>query len=209
VRRKRVRRDASIFQTHPAPESRMVDLRASRREVKGGTGEAARGRARYLQAIGPIRTTLLDDQVKLNDPGASLYIIENLAKDGWTGQLRFSEAKSGVCAARRATIFAAAGRLRGRCAAARRPARSLAQCTLRAAKAGRRGRREAALAGLPRARPRWRKERADGALLTRANEDRMKSFAPPCALHRSAPARGGGGLLLLVIRPRPARSRRR
>jgi predicted Zn-dependent protease len=93
VRRKRVRRDASIFQTHPAPESRMADLRASAAEVKGGTGEAARGRARYLQAIAPIRTTLLDDQVKLNDPGASLYIIENLAKDGWTGQLRFYEAE--------------------------------------------------------------------------------------------------------------------
>jgi hypothetical protein len=28
---------------------------------------------------------LLDDQVKLNDPGASLYIIERLATDGWNG----------------------------------------------------------------------------------------------------------------------------
>ena len=34
---------------------------------------------------------LLDDQVKLNDPGASLYIIRNLAKDGWNGLLRFYE----------------------------------------------------------------------------------------------------------------------
>ena len=30
---------------------------------------------------------LLDDQVKLNDPGASRYVIETLAKDGWNGQL--------------------------------------------------------------------------------------------------------------------------
>lgn len=93
MRRKRVRRDISIFQTHPLPESRMVDLRASAAEVKGGTGEAARGRDRFLRAVGAHRTTLLDDQVKLNDPGASLYIIENLARDGWTGPLRFYEAE--------------------------------------------------------------------------------------------------------------------
>ena len=71
----------------------MVDLRASAQEVRAGTGEAARGRDRYLAAIGKHRPMLLDDQVKLNDPGASLYIIENLAKDGWNGLLRFYEAE--------------------------------------------------------------------------------------------------------------------
>jgi hypothetical protein len=34
---------------------------------------------------------LLDDQVKLNDPGASQYVIETLAADGWNGLLRFYE----------------------------------------------------------------------------------------------------------------------
>ena len=34
---------------------------------------------------------LLDDQVKLNDPGASQYIVETLAQDGWNGLLRFYE----------------------------------------------------------------------------------------------------------------------
>ena len=34
---------------------------------------------------------LLDDQVKLNDPGASQYLIETLAQDGWNGLLRFYE----------------------------------------------------------------------------------------------------------------------
>jgi hypothetical protein len=34
---------------------------------------------------------LLDDQVKLNDPGASQYVIETLAQDGWNGLLRFYE----------------------------------------------------------------------------------------------------------------------
>ena len=34
---------------------------------------------------------MLDDQVKLNDPGASQYVVETLAKDGWNGLLRFYE----------------------------------------------------------------------------------------------------------------------
>ena len=34
---------------------------------------------------------LLHEQIYLNDPGASLYLLENQAKDGWTGQLRFNE----------------------------------------------------------------------------------------------------------------------
>jgi hypothetical protein len=34
---------------------------------------------------------MLDDQVKLNDPGASQYVIETLAIDGWNGLLRFYE----------------------------------------------------------------------------------------------------------------------
>ncbi|HEX8534556.1 MAG TPA: M48 family metalloprotease [Allosphingosinicella sp.] len=93
MRKKRPNRGYSLFATHPAPQSRMVDLRASAQEVKGGSGESARGRERYLKAIGKYRQRLLDDQVKLNDPGASLYIVENLARDGWTGLLRFYEAE--------------------------------------------------------------------------------------------------------------------
>ena len=34
---------------------------------------------------------LLREQIYLNDPGASLYLLENRAKDGWTGLLRFAE----------------------------------------------------------------------------------------------------------------------
>ena len=49
------------------------------------------GQARYLKAVGHLRPMLLDDQVKLNDPGASQYIVETLAQDGWTGLLRYHE----------------------------------------------------------------------------------------------------------------------
>jgi predicted Zn-dependent protease len=90
MRRKRPRRNYSLLETHPAPKERMADLRASAREV-ATPASRDRGRERYLQALGPLRRTLVDDQVKLNDPGASLYILRNLAKDGWNGLLRYYE----------------------------------------------------------------------------------------------------------------------
>ena len=90
-RRKRRDRDFSLFSTHPSPDSRMADLRISAAEVRqpGRTYDAYRDR--YLAALADLRPTLLDDQVKLNDPGASQYIIDTLAKDGWNGLLRFHE----------------------------------------------------------------------------------------------------------------------
>ena len=90
MRRKRPRRGYSLLATHPAPEQRMVDLRASAKEVTTPATDE-RGRGRYLAAIAEHRQTWLDDQVKLNDPGASLYIVRNLARDGWTGLLRYFE----------------------------------------------------------------------------------------------------------------------
>ena len=90
-RRKRRNRGYSLFASHPAPESRMADLRLSAAEVTAAGRAYDNGRARYLEAIGPHRQMMLDDQVKLNDPGASQYLIETLAQDGWNGLLRFYE----------------------------------------------------------------------------------------------------------------------
>ena len=81
----------SIFDTHPSTDARLRDLRADATEITvPGKAYDAR-RDRYLSQIGHIRATLLDDQVKLNDPGASQYLIETLAQDGWNGLLRFYE----------------------------------------------------------------------------------------------------------------------
>ena len=92
-RRKRRHRDISLFGTHPSPESRMADLRISAADVmRPGVAYDPR-HAAYVAATAKIRPTLLDDQVKLNDPGASQYIINNLAKDGWNGLLRHHEAE--------------------------------------------------------------------------------------------------------------------
>ncbi len=92
-RRKKRERRINLFETHPSPDSRRKDLRASAAEVTVPGKSYDDGRARYLQAIGPIRQMLLDDQVKLNDPGASQYIVNMLATDGWNGLLRFHEAE--------------------------------------------------------------------------------------------------------------------
>jgi predicted Zn-dependent protease len=92
-RRKRRHRDISLFGTHPSPESRMADLRVSAAEVmRPGAIYDAR-HASFKAATAKIRPTLLDDQVKLNDPGASQYIINMLARDGWNGLLRYHEAE--------------------------------------------------------------------------------------------------------------------
>jgi len=92
-RRKRRDRGYDLFATHPAPETRMADLRVSAAEVTVPGRVYDHGRDRYLRAIGEIRPTLLDDQVRLNDPGASQYLIETLAQDGWNGLLRYYEAE--------------------------------------------------------------------------------------------------------------------
>ncbi|MEO6114488.1 MAG: M48 family metalloprotease [Sphingomicrobium sp.] len=90
-RRKKRDRDFSLFSTHPNPESRMADLKISAAEVKQPGRAYDAYRDRYLAALAAIRPTLLDDQVKLNDPGASQYVVNTLAKDGWNGLLRFHE----------------------------------------------------------------------------------------------------------------------
>ena len=90
-RRKKRERRINLFETHPSPDSRRRELRISAAEVTVAGKPYDDGRARYLEAIAPIRQMLLDDQVKLNDPGASQYIVETLAIDGWNGLLRFQE----------------------------------------------------------------------------------------------------------------------
>ena len=90
-RRKKRSRDFSLFSTHPSPESRMADLKISAAEMTQPGRTYDGYRQRYLQALATIRPTLLDDQIKLNDPGASQYVVDILAKDGWNGLLRFSE----------------------------------------------------------------------------------------------------------------------
>ena len=89
-RRKR-RRRGTLFDTHPSPTSRLADLRISASEVTVAGKPYDSRRGHYLSKIGSIRQMLLEDQVKMNDPGASQYLLNTLALDGWNGLLRYYE----------------------------------------------------------------------------------------------------------------------
>jgi predicted Zn-dependent protease len=89
--RRKHRHKSGLFDTHPSSDARMADLKADAAEVTVQGRTYNDYRERYLSTIAEIRPTLLDDQVKLNDPGASQYLIQTLAQDGWNGLLRFYE----------------------------------------------------------------------------------------------------------------------
>lgn len=89
--RRKQRRRGSLFDTHPSPNSRLTDLKISAAEVTVAGRAYDDGRARYLSKLAPIRQMLLEDQVKLNDPGGSQYLLNTLAQDGWNGTLRYYE----------------------------------------------------------------------------------------------------------------------
>jgi predicted negative regulator of RcsB-dependent stress response len=85
-------RSASLVSTHPPTEDRMKDLAdtaayLAKRSDQGSTDR----RDEWLAAVAPYRAMLLDEQIKLNDPGASLYLVKSLAEDGWNGLLRYNE----------------------------------------------------------------------------------------------------------------------
>lgn len=94
ARNKRYRERGSVLSTHPPPAERMRDLRQTaehyRMQAAGGQTFDAR-REPYAQALRGLRPQLLEEQVKLNDPGASLYLLNSLAQDGWDGLLRYYE----------------------------------------------------------------------------------------------------------------------
>jgi hypothetical protein len=82
----------TALSTHPPTRRRIVDLAdtADHLAAKGGF-PGNESRDAWAAVMRPYQALLLQEQVNLNDPGASLYLLENLAKDGWTGLLRFNE----------------------------------------------------------------------------------------------------------------------
>ena len=83
---------SSELSTHPPTRERMTDL-TDTAEYFAGKGElpGSEGSEDWAAVIRPYQPMLLQEQIYLNDPGASLYLLESLAKSGWTGLLRFNE----------------------------------------------------------------------------------------------------------------------
>lgn len=77
---------------HPPTARRIADL-ADTADYLATQGTRPRDEVAdgWATVIRPYQAMLLQEQIYLNDPGASLYLLENLAKDGWTGPLRFDE----------------------------------------------------------------------------------------------------------------------
>ena len=83
---------ASVLSTHPPTEDRMNNLADTATFLAPHDDQAMSDRRdEWLAAIAPHRGMLLDEQVRLNDPGASLYLVRSLAADGWDGLLRYNE----------------------------------------------------------------------------------------------------------------------
>jgi Zn-dependent protease with chaperone function len=118
-RRKRYNdRSDSVISTHPPTEDRMADLADTAEHLRReGPAAGFEGRAEWQAAIAPHLRTMLDEQVLRNDPGASLYLVESLAQDGWTGLLRYQQGEihrlrgEAADAARAADAYAAAIKL--------------------------------------------------------------------------------------------------
>jgi predicted Zn-dependent protease len=90
-------RARSSFSTHPPTDDRMGDLVLSAQEIEraGATpANFSRRRDEFQAVVAPMRYMLLDEQIELNDPGASLYLLQSLAQDGWDGTLRFFEGEA-------------------------------------------------------------------------------------------------------------------
>lgn len=76
--------------SHP-PEGERAEYLAALADPEAQ--ERDDGAARYRAALAPWLPMFLQDQIKLNDFGGSDYLIERLAKDGWTADLWFARAE--------------------------------------------------------------------------------------------------------------------
>lgn len=95
ARKKRYRDNSvSAFSTHPPTSERMFQLKAYAMEMEGRQRDevtSETGKTEFVMAIAPLRQAFIEEQIKLNDPGANLYLLNSLAQDGWDGVLRYNE----------------------------------------------------------------------------------------------------------------------
>lgn len=82
-------KNRGLFATHPASEERMADL-ADQAAAVANVGARETRSAEYHAALAPFWADFVDDQIKLNDFGASELLLTRLASDGWTGNLLYA-----------------------------------------------------------------------------------------------------------------------
>jgi beta-barrel assembly-enhancing protease len=91
ARKRKSRKDKSggMFATHPPTLERMTDLRTLAGQQPVNTA-AKLNREAYRRALAAYWPSIIDDQIKLNDFGATDFLIRNLASDGWTPELYYA-----------------------------------------------------------------------------------------------------------------------
>ena len=82
------RRTGGFYDSHPTSQERLNTLRAL---STGMTGTLERDA--YRHALAPFWSDLIDDQIKLNDFGATEFLITSAASDGWSAELYYARAE--------------------------------------------------------------------------------------------------------------------
>ena len=84
---------AGLFATHPPSQARVDYLRAAIAQLGTAPGGDS-GEDRYRSRLAAWWPQFLDDQLKLNDDGGSLFLIESIDKaNGWTPWSGFARAE--------------------------------------------------------------------------------------------------------------------
>lgn len=87
-RRNRAARPTGFFATHPATLERLNYLTEQARAAPGNGDEL--GTERFRQAMAQWWPLLIDDQIKLNDFGATDFLLQQRGRDGWTDEILFA-----------------------------------------------------------------------------------------------------------------------
>lgn len=107
-RKRRKRRDGGLFATHPTSVERQADLDRQAAAL-ASPAAAFKGDEQYRAALASWWAALIDDQVKLNDFGATDLLIDRLADGNWTGELLYARGELYRSRGQPADFAAAAG----------------------------------------------------------------------------------------------------
>lgn len=83
---------SSIFATHPTSQARIEYMQA--KIASAGLASGVTGEERYREAMAAWWPQFLDDQLKLNDPGGSLFMIDSIEQGGgWAPWIAYARAE--------------------------------------------------------------------------------------------------------------------
>ena len=88
-RKRARRREGGMFATHPQSVERQAELE-KQANVLTSPSATALNTAEYRAALAPWWVDFIDDQIKLNDFGATDLLLGQLADGNWTGELLYA-----------------------------------------------------------------------------------------------------------------------